>query len=645
MKAIKKSITLLMSFALILSSFVFVSAEDTYTASIKVGTGGKVNEKTGEFTEQMTSGTPYTLSFVADDGYVLDKVLVNGQEEADFSALYGTASGSSTLTNPEDDYSFEFTFKQSTSTGNDNPSSDNPSTDNPSTDTPSSNTDWTINVAVEGPGTAMIMGSGLTTMTYNAETSDEDKSVMFVGEEADIVVKSFIVNGVEDTTQKGKNGGTFIPTSGNTNIKIVFEKASSGSEDTTSYTVTTSAGEHGTITPSFTYVANGQDQKVIINADSGYYIATVKINGVDKTLEDNVGIGQTQGSYSFKEGNQTIDVTFSTTEIAYDDAGSFTMEADKSTVAKGDEVTVTYTFYPRNTSVESTAEVAIGDGFEFISTDKGEFKDGVIKYTIPANTESATMVAKVKYIGSTNDSKLTITLKNDGKEVSNYQYVIGEADVNTDGNGNNSGNTTEEKIDLTGGTLGFTVDGDFYAYTAPSGENDAYFESMTILNATPDSAVKVAIQKDDQIYEAGNMSVTGLTDKKDSFTGQELYDAGNKVSTKGLEAYHCFTLGAEFDPAKYTVPAELQPSGMQALISLEDDEEIIDEPVVTTDEDIENESTTNNNNTKDTKKVENKKDTVKTGDNSNIILYSSITLLSAMLLTLLSIKRKRVLNR
>ena len=32
-------------------------------------------------------------------------------------------------------------------------------------------------------------------------------------------------------------------------------------------------------------------------------------------------------------------------------------------------------------------------------------------------------------------------------------------------------------VDLSDGILGITVDGDFYAYTAPSGENDAYFES------------------------------------------------------------------------------------------------------------------------------------------------------------------------
>ena len=75
------------------------------------------------------------------------------------------------------------------------------------------------------------------------------------------------------------------------------------------HTITATAGAGGTITPTGDVkVTDGADQTFTITANSGYEVASVKVDGQDVTLADD-------GTYTFTkvDGNRTINVTFRST--------------------------------------------------------------------------------------------------------------------------------------------------------------------------------------------------------------------------------------------------------------------------------------------------------------------------------------------
>ena len=87
--------------ALMMSCGISFADETGSTVTIKITAGehGSVNGKTGYFTESVTSGDNLILSCKADEGYVIDSIIVNDAEveEADLDGILHQESGSLTL--------------------------------------------------------------------------------------------------------------------------------------------------------------------------------------------------------------------------------------------------------------------------------------------------------------------------------------------------------------------------------------------------------------------------------------------------------------------------------------------------------------------------------------------------------------------
>ena len=647
MQVLKKGFTLILGLAMILSSTAFVFADEPaaadagkVTLKVVVGEHGKVNDKTGEWTQELTkktdtqSGQTFELHVVADEGYVLDKVEYfeadeqgNGEwkEEQTAENFIGKSDFRDTVPELTDDFTLRYTFKESGSSSTDpgtQPGTDpqQPGTDpgtQPSTDGPFTFT-WTINDGSlgkisQGLNTSVEANATSGSATYNASDAEDLRTIQIMAND-NAVIEKVVVNGEEHTSMAGKGADAYTLTTGNVNMEISFKKIEEGTTGET-FKIDTKAGEHGSITDPIASYVGGTEQTIVWTADLGYVIDTVKIDGVDKTEADNVGIGTYQGSTTFTTGNHSVEVTFrvDSTVVQEDgDAGKIEL-IHNSTYKVGDDLEVTVVYTPASQEFDADYVFESSD-WEIVSNDKGT-KDGKkITGVVPKGTASETFKVVMKTTAT--KSRFTVTFTQNGKTSSAYAESVGY----------DAGDTT----DLSDGILGLTVDGEFYAYTAPTGENDEYFQSMTMLTAKPDAVVKVAIQKDDQVYEASSMEVTGIDGAKEGFTAKELFDNGTEVTTEGLEAYHVFTFGAQFD-SKYTVPADLAASGMQALISLED-EDIVDDG---SDEDVDEDD--------GVVEEDNDKGVVKTGDDTNMPLYASAMFMSMLLLGTLLLRR-RVMN-
>lgn len=629
MQVLKKGFTLVLGLAMILSSTALVFADepstggDKVTLKVIVGENGKVNDKTGEWTQELTkqtttqTGQTLDLHVVADDGYVFDKsytVDTDGieTEEAESSTNSGKSDFHDTVPALEDNLTLKYTFKakSDSTTPSTEPSTD-PSTDPSTTTDPEYTFSWTINDTSLGSVVQTMdisqidVASG--SVKYKESLQEEQRRVSILAKD-NAVIEKVVVNGEEQTSMAGKAADNYTLTKGDVTMEVTF-KAIGDSSTGQTFKIETKAGPGGSITPTIESYADGTEQTIVWTSDAGYVIESVKIDGVEVT--ENVGIGTFQGTTKFTTGNHSVEVTFKAdTEVKTEDgeAGNIELIANTSYVV-GQDFNIQVVFTPASTEYD-TEYVFESSDWEIVSNDKGT-KDGKkITGVIPKGTEKETFNVVLK---PTNvKSRFTVTFTQNGKTSSTYGEAVGYDDGET--------------VDLSDGILGILVDGDFYAYTSPTGQNDEYFQSMTMLTAKPTSEIKVAIQKDDQIYEAAEMEVTGITEKKASFTGQEVFDAGTEVTVEGLEFYNCFTFGATFD-SKYTVPTELAASGMQALISLEDEDEEVDEDDGALDEDEDSDSS----------------GTVKTGDETNMPLYASAMFMSMILLGTLLLRR-RVMN-
>lgn len=139
---------------------------------------------------------------------------------------------------------------------------------------------------------------------------DYTVSAMF-GEDAltgDIKLAYVDANGTEITPDTAKVGKVIIRAGGltapNGNYTVVFVDGTLTIDERPVYTIKTTAGIHGSITPSGDVdVLHGGSQTFTIAANRGYAISNVKIDGVS--------IGAVK-SYTFENvtGNHTIEVTF-----------------------------------------------------------------------------------------------------------------------------------------------------------------------------------------------------------------------------------------------------------------------------------------------------------------------------------------------
>ena len=86
--------------------------ESSVTVSIICSKHGYVNDKTGEFSETVSSGSDLHLSLTAEEGYLIGKVLINDESlaAADLEGIEGEQSGQLDLEGLEENLSLQVVF-------------------------------------------------------------------------------------------------------------------------------------------------------------------------------------------------------------------------------------------------------------------------------------------------------------------------------------------------------------------------------------------------------------------------------------------------------------------------------------------------------------------------------------------------------
>lgn len=128
-------------------------------------------------------------------------------------------------------------------------------------------------------------------------------------------IKSFKVDGkTASSGEASEQEVTFSRVQSNHTVSVVFEKdgsssgaSSSSSSSKKTYKITTKAGKGGTITKTAT-VKKGSKKTISFKANSGYRVATFKIDGKSKKVSKM----DDSGSVTFSNigGNHTVEVTF-----------------------------------------------------------------------------------------------------------------------------------------------------------------------------------------------------------------------------------------------------------------------------------------------------------------------------------------------
>jgi hypothetical protein len=170
----------------------------------------------------------------------------------------------------------------------------------------------------------------------------------------------------------------------------------------TYYTITASAGTGGSISPSgSTSVSSGSSQTYTINANSGYKIADVKVDG------SSVGASSTY-AFSSVTSAHTISVTFASAaslsagSVTIGDNGSGTLTS--GTTKSGYGITASL---PVTASYVSGTTVTASYNFTSAKTVSLEYVNGAWQF--PVNSSSATGARKIYIPVETPDGSYTIT--------------------------------------------------------------------------------------------------------------------------------------------------------------------------------------------------------------------------------------------
>ncbi|MBQ1652788.1 MAG: MucBP domain-containing protein, partial [Bacteroidales bacterium] len=235
-------------------------APNTYTITASAGNGGTITPNGAVTVEE---GIDKTFAIAASTGYHIADVLVDGQSVG--------AVVSYTFQNVNANHTIEATFEADA--------------------TPNT---YTITATAGNGGT--ITPNGTITVNEGADQS------FTITPNAGYRIASVLVDNADATSQLVNGVYTFTNVRANHTIVATFEPASS-----TTYTITASAGNGGTITPNnVVTVAEGANQTFRFTPDNGFRIATVVVDG------NNVMDEVVDYSYTFYDvrANHTIYVTF-----------------------------------------------------------------------------------------------------------------------------------------------------------------------------------------------------------------------------------------------------------------------------------------------------------------------------------------------
>lgn len=207
-------------------------------------TAGKNGSITSPGTTSVRSGSDKTYIFLPEEGYLIDKVYVDGKEVAPQGNSY-------TFKNISSDHNIEVTFKEA----------------------PKSNRTYNVVGISGGHGTIVVPGSG--------KVTKGSAQVFYFYPDEDYTIDKVTVNGVE--YQVIGNSLTISAVLCDTTVKVTYRKAANDEQlpDVT-VPITSSAGPHGSISPVGVHqIEYGGDMYYYFIADKGYQVDKVYVDGVE----------------------------------------------------------------------------------------------------------------------------------------------------------------------------------------------------------------------------------------------------------------------------------------------------------------------------------------------------------------------------
>ncbi|OCT15206.1 hypothetical protein A8709_13975 [Paenibacillus pectinilyticus] len=387
------------------------------------------------------------------------------------------------------------------------------------------------NTQANGSGTTVTASTPITadttlnaiwsSQTFNTLTADglantTDTTTLTIGlsVDVDLTANDVTVTGATKGTLTDNNDGTYtlaisnitVPEGGNVNVSLskpgyAFTPASKDvvvHRASTVYTITSSAGNNGSISPSDSVAVNeGTDKTFTITPNNGYMIDTFKVDGTDSTVTNN--------TYTFTNvtSDHTINVTFKqvppTIYTITATAGSNGSISPSGSFVMAEGTGKTFTITPNNGYMIDTFKV---DG-----TDS----------TVTNNTYTFTNV--------TSDHTINVTFKQ-------VQQTIHTITATAGSNGSISPSSSVTVIEGADQTFTITVDSGYIVDTFTVDGTDATLtnNTYTFSNVTSNHTIQVTFKPlPPNVYSVTTTSSDGGT------------ISGNTAVTQGSDAIFTFT--------------------------------------------------------------------------------------------------------
>jgi hypothetical protein len=302
----------------------------TYTLSIKASGSGSVtyngtSTKNTTRTFTVSHGSSATLTITPDSGYRLAFLTVNGTD-----VTSGVTSNKYTISSVTSNTSVVATFEQIPATT------------------------YSLSIQSGSGGSVSYDGTTVTNKTQSFTVNEGASATITITPNTGYKLSKLTVNGTNVTTGVKDNKYTINSISANTTVVVTFEQIT--------YTLSVQATGNGTVTYNSTATKNntnsftvnhGSSATLSISPDSGYRLASLKVNGTDVTSS----VSNNQYTISNITANTTVVAIFEqipiTTyslsiqsgaggSVSYDGT-TITNKTQSFTIAEGSSVTIEMT--------------------------------------------------------------------------------------------------------------------------------------------------------------------------------------------------------------------------------------------------------------------------------------------------------------